>query len=161
MLVDVSPTLDPEASPNRTSWAQSALLWSLVESQDLDVAGKMRHFVTAAPWRSLTLADGPEANDNPGFVSNFAGYDFDFASQTVTPPAVSFVSSGQPTNAQIAQIGKAAASALDRVYSFASGTSLVFSHWLGLIEPLPRSIICSASKVPANLLDFSTRAERR
>jgi hypothetical protein len=121
-LIDVEPALDFKNVPNRTTWAQSALLWNLVESQDLIAIGKMRSFIRSAPWHELGNTDGPVPT-SPSFTLSISGFVFDFAAQTVSEPSVSFISSGSPTSGQAAQVGGVAQAALDRMYSFALGLS--------------------------------------
>jgi hypothetical protein len=121
LLIDVAPALDSSKEPNRTQWAQSAMLWNLAQSQDMSALSDMRQFVSGAPWSSLGETDGPIADSSSKFSVSESGFIFDFAAQTVTQPNVSFVSNGAPTSAQIAQVGITASAALDRMYSFALG----------------------------------------
>jgi hypothetical protein len=121
VLVDVAPALEPNKFRNRTQWAQSALLWNLVQSQDLVAVAKMQKFVVNAAWGALGDSDGPVSNDASAFSITSSGFVFNFATQTVTNPNVSFVNNGQPTSSQIAQVGTIAMSALDRMYSYALG----------------------------------------
>ena len=125
LLVDVSPGLDHITMPNRTLWAQSALLWNLVQSQDLATVKKMRSFVNAAPWSRLGTADGPAQDNTAKFQISASGFIFDFASQTVSQSNVSFISDGRPTNVQLAQVGPVQRDVLDRMYSYASGKDIL------------------------------------
>jgi hypothetical protein len=59
------------------------------------------------------------------FSTTQLGYVFDFAAQTISEPSVSFVTDGQPSNAQLADVDSTAHAALDRMYSFASGERFV------------------------------------
>ena len=119
-VVDVSPALDSQTVPNRTEWAQGALLWSFVLSQNTSSVGQLRDFVSKAHWSSLP-GDGPVTGLSSKFSTTQLGYVFDFAGQTVSAPNVSFVTDGQPSNAQLAEVDSTAHAALDRMYSFASG----------------------------------------
>lgn len=121
LLVDVAPGLDKSISPNRTQWAQAALLWNLALSADLTATSNLQSFVAQARWSSLNSTDGPIADPSTAFSTTESGYVFDFASQTVTPPSISFQNSGQASDAQIAKISHTAGQVLDRMYSFASG----------------------------------------
>lgn len=121
LLVDVAPALDLSKVPNRTEWAQSAMLWNLVQSQNMTALLDMQNFILKAPWSELAQADGPVSNPPSRFSLLESGFIFDFAAQTVTQPTVSFVSNGQPSSAQTAQVGSTASAALDRMYSFALG----------------------------------------
>jgi hypothetical protein len=123
-VVDVSPALDSQSVPNRTEWAQGALLWSFVLSQNTSSVGQLRSFISKADWKSLP-GDGPVAGRSSKFSTTQLGYVFDFAAQTVSEPSVSFVTDGQPSNAQLAEVDSTAHAALDRMYSFASGACFV------------------------------------
>jgi hypothetical protein len=123
-VVDVSPALDSQTVPNRTEWAQGALLWSFVLSQNTSGVGQLRSFISKADWKSLSR-DGPVADPSSKFSTTQLGYVFDFAAQTISEPSVSFVTDGQPSNAQLAEVDSTAHAALDRMYSFASGACFV------------------------------------
>ena len=123
-LVDVSPALDPQTVPNRTAWAQSALLWSFVLSQNTSSVGSLRGFITKADWGSLS-GDGPLGGQTSNFATTQLGHVFDFAGQTIFEPPVSFVSDGQPSSSQLAEVSSIAHTSLDRMYTFASGTHLI------------------------------------
>lgn len=123
-LVDVSPALDSQSMPNRTTWAQGALLWTFVLSQNTSSVGQLRSFISKAHWKSLT-GDGPATGFSSEFSTTQLGYTFDFAAQTISEPSVSFVTDGQPSNAQLAEVDYTAHAALDRMYSFASGACFI------------------------------------
>ena len=124
IVVDVAPALDASQYPNRAQWAQSALLWNFVESQDTTALSSMQTFISKAPWSKLGQADGPvSSGDTSSFNMTVSGFIFNFALQTVTRPNASFVDNGQPSSAQIAQVGGVAQIALDRMYSYALGES--------------------------------------
>jgi len=122
LLIDVAPALDSSEAPNRTQWTQSAILWNLVQSQNMSALLDMQKFISNAPWSSLGATDGPVPGTSSKFSVLESGFIFDFAAQTVTQPNVSFIISGVPTSAQIAQVGSTASSTLNRMYSFAQGT---------------------------------------
>jgi hypothetical protein len=123
-VVDVSPALDSHTVPNRTDWAQSVLLWSFVLSQNASAVDKIRNFIENAHWTSLS-GDGPVTGHSSGFSTTQLGYTFDFAAQTLSEPSVSFVEDGQPSNLQLAEVNGVALAALNRMYTFASGTLLI------------------------------------
>ncbi|KDQ63650.1 hypothetical protein JAAARDRAFT_53842 [Jaapia argillacea MUCL 33604] len=157
LLIDVAPGLDAGGSPNRTSWAQSALLWNLVESQDLSAVSQLRHFVKTAPWDKIGSVDGPISDPSSKFSISVSGYIFDFATQTVTQPNVSFTSDGQPSNAQIAEVGDTARTALDRMYSFALASSTqrqnaLQNYWQGILQQQPKDLSRFVSAVSASPL---------
>ena len=120
-VVDVSPALNSQIVPNRTEWAQAALLWSFVLSQNASSVGNLRDFISKTHWSSLP-GDGPVTGFSSKFSMTELGFIFDFAAQTISEPTVSFVTEGQPSSAQLAEVGSTALAALDRMYSFASGT---------------------------------------
>jgi hypothetical protein len=123
-LVDVSPALNPQTVPNRTTWAQSTLLWSFVLSQNTSSVQILRSFVAKANWKSLP-GDGPVTGQSSKFSTTQLGYVFDFAAQTISEPPVSFISDGQPSSSQLAEVSSIAGTSLDRMYTFASGTYLI------------------------------------
>ena len=140
LLLDVSPGLDHVTMPNRTLWAQSALLWNLVQSQDLATVKKMRSFVNSAPWDRLGHADGPAQDTTAKFQISASGFIFDFASQTISQSNVSFISDARPTNAQLARVDSVAQGVLDRMYSYALG-----AHRRCLLPCVPSDIGYTAS----------------
>ncbi|KAJ7181764.1 hypothetical protein C8R43DRAFT_912144 [Mycena crocata] len=132
-LVDVGSSVALTNFPNRTEWAQAALLWDL---QSLNNTG-LQEFVVNAPWETLTV-DGPTTSPNPSLFSTGAsGYQFDFAAQTIAVPSVSFVVDGAPTSSQAAQVPSTVP--LDRMYSFAAAAStqyqgLLQSYWVANLQ---------------------------
>jgi hypothetical protein len=123
-VVDVSPALDSQTVPNRAEWAQGALLWSFVLSQNTSSVGQLRNFISKAHWKSLP-GDSPVTGLSSKFSTTQLGYVFDFAAQTISEPSVSFVTDGQPSNTQLAEVDSTSRAALDRMYSFASGERFV------------------------------------
>lgn len=121
LLVDVAPGLNSETAPNRTTWTQAAILWNLVLSQDTTATSTLRDFATNADWDKAASDDGPVADSSSLFAVNASGYTFDFASQVISRPNITFVESGQPSNAQLGEVSSVAEAALDRMYTFASG----------------------------------------
>lgn len=121
LLVDVAPGLDVNTSPNRTQWAQAALLWDLVESSNLTDVSNLRKFVATAPWETLGAVDGVTSDPSSKFTIGALGFDFNFAAQTVTAPPATFEDVGQPSSNQIGRVDDTARAALDRMYTFASG----------------------------------------
>ena len=118
ILVDVPSII--EALPNITHWAQAALLWNSVESQDINATRTLQNFIQDAPWDYSHIT-----SDASSFSTTVSGYTFNFAAQEVTQPNVSFVAVGQPTAAQLSRVGPVAYSALDRMYSYAQGSSFL------------------------------------
>lgn len=125
LFLDVGKNIDETSYPNRTQWAQAALLWNALQTQDVNSTQSMQRFVQNLPWKTLGGADGP-VNGEPSFVATISGFSYNFASQTVSQPPASFITLGQPTNAQIARVDSGAQATLDRMYSFAQGVSSMF-----------------------------------
>ncbi|KAF7339383.1 hypothetical protein MSAN_02152200 [Mycena sanguinolenta] len=125
VLVDVGASVALSNFPNRTTWAQAALLFDL---QSLNNTG-LQSFVVNAPWTLLTV-DGPANASNASLFTTVAsGYQYDFASQIISVPPVSFAIDGAPTQAQAAEVANTAP--LDRMYSFAAAAS---TQYLGLLK---------------------------
>lgn len=123
LLVDTGKSLSAQTYPERVKWTRAALLWNIVQSQDVEAANSMRKFVQKLPWSDLGN-DGPiDAQPSSTFTSTFAGYTYNFAKQEVSQPSTTFINQGQPLNAQIARVGQKAQAALDRMYSYALASS--------------------------------------
>ncbi|KAA1467926.1 hypothetical protein DENSPDRAFT_833101 [Dentipellis sp. KUC8613] len=164
-VVDVAPGLDPQTMPNRTQWAQSALLWSFVQSQDPTAVGKLQEFVQKANWGSLSNTDGPENDQSSAFKTTSLGFNFDFASQTVSEPQVLFQNDGQPSSAQAAQVSDTARGALDRMYSFATASSTqqrkaLENYWQAELQQDPNKLNLFISLISSSpiLLPFDATA---
>ncbi|KAJ3547588.1 hypothetical protein NMY22_g1587 [Coprinellus aureogranulatus] len=121
-LLDTGKSLSVQTYPSRTRWTQAALLWNVVQSQDIEEASSMQKFVSKLPWSDLG-DDGPTDAQASIYTSTFAGYTYNFAKQTVSQPSTTFVDGGQPLNAQIARVGAKALATLDRMYTYASASS--------------------------------------
>jgi len=120
ILIDVGSVLDPSKFPNRTTWAQAALIWNLYETSDINGTDTLKTAVLSMPFNNLK-GDGP-VNDATGqFSIPATGFTFDFASQTVTPPLLTFKNNASPSAEQLGELNGIASAALDRMYSFASG----------------------------------------
>ncbi|KAF8273917.1 hypothetical protein EI94DRAFT_1769098 [Lactarius quietus] len=140
-VVDVSPALNPQTVPNRTAWAQSALLWSFVLSQNTSSVGSLRNFITKADWGSIPV-DGPVIGNSSQFSTTQLGYVFDFAAQTISEPPMSFILDGQPSSSQLAEVSSIAGTSLDRMYTFASASSTIRStamenYWQFVLQQDP------------------------
>lgn len=123
-VLDVGKTLNQVNFPNRTEWAQTALLWNALQTQDLVASLQLQNFIQSLPWNSLGSQDGPINNvDSASFSITVSGYIFNFASQTVTQPSGTFETLGQPSDAQIQRVSQTALDALNRMYTYAQGTS--------------------------------------
>jgi len=155
LLVDVAPALNSRTLPNVTQWAQTALLWNLIESQDIQATKRLQDFIQKAPWNLFSQSV------QPLFSVLASGYIFNFVTQEVTPPKVSFVSQNQPPSAQLAQVGPVAHSALDRMYSFAVASSTqrrkaLANYWTDVLQQRPADLPVFMSALSASpiLLPF-------
>lgn len=144
LLVDVAPALDATTAPNRTAWAQTAMLWNLVQSQDTAAVLAMQNFIVSAPWDNLGQTDGPVNNTSNQFTVSSLGFTYNLAAQIVTELSVTFASNGNPSSAQLAQVGSIPSSTLDRMYSFALGEFDFGTYWCLYINE-PRSVFHTAT----------------
>ncbi|KAI0036610.1 hypothetical protein K488DRAFT_67456 [Vararia minispora EC-137] len=126
-VIDVATALDAAVVPNRTAWAQSTLMWSFVLSESPSNVAKLQTFVRSADWASVQNVDGPIPSASSRFSTTMMGFTFDFASQTITEPSVSFATDGQASSAQLSRLTENATAALDRVYTAASAMSTLQS----------------------------------
>ncbi|KAL5495201.1 hypothetical protein ACEPAI_664 [Sanghuangporus weigelae] len=138
LLIDVEPGLDSAAAPNRTKWAQAAMLWNLAMTQDISEAMALQNFVSSAPWRMLSSIDGPVDDSSGRFTSSVSGYSFDFASQTVSPSSAKFRDSS-PSEDQFEALSMTAVNVLDRMYSFAIASSTqrkkaLVNYWTSVLQ---------------------------
>ncbi|KAG9120483.1 hypothetical protein FRC07_004013 [Ceratobasidium sp. 392] len=124
-LIDVGPALSSSDAGDRTEFARSALLWTLVMSMNINGTARMQDFIQGLEF---DLLDGSNAKSVAGeFMFGAAGYHVDFGALTVSQPAVSWVGAGKPSESQVALVGAELKAALDRVYTFASGKSSVIT----------------------------------
>ncbi|KAF6766289.1 hypothetical protein DFP72DRAFT_953283 [Ephemerocybe angulata] len=122
-LIDTGASLTADTQPERTGWAQAALLWHAIQSQDTVTAARMQTFVRQLPWSDLGTGDGPSDTNASAFTSSFAGYSYNFAAQTVSQPPTTFLKQGQANDVQNARAGPKAQAALDRMYTYALASS--------------------------------------
>ncbi|KAK2461838.1 hypothetical protein APHAL10511_006301 [Amanita phalloides] len=120
LQIDVAPALDSLTEPNRTQWTRSAILWNLVESQDLDASQKLRTSVVHAPWNELAANKSIKRS---AFSFSVSGYIFDFVSQTIVAPSQSFDAIAQPSAEQNGRVNSLMKTALDYVYGYAIASS--------------------------------------
>ncbi|KAL1737947.1 hypothetical protein HDZ31DRAFT_78751, partial [Schizophyllum fasciatum] len=140
IVLDVASGLDPVTASNRTSWAQTAILWNLVQSQDAAATQELKDFVNGADWNSLSDSDGPLRDSDYGtFSTTMSGFTFNFARQEVTQPSVSFISNAQPTTQQANKANADAKATLDRMYSYALASATqqaaaLKAHWTNVLQ---------------------------
>ncbi|KAF9044811.1 hypothetical protein BDZ89DRAFT_1127842 [Hymenopellis radicata] len=137
-LVDVGAALSSDNSPNRTTWAEAALLWDLVQSQDSDAVQTLKSFVAGAPWSKVEHTDGPVPDDDGSFSVSASGFIFNFANQSVGQDPVSFAVNGQPSQEQIGRVGDVALPSLNRMYAFALASSTqqqgaLMTYWTSVL----------------------------
>ena len=120
LVLDVSPALG-SGTPNRTAWAQAALMWSMVLSQSQSDVSTLRNFVRDADWSSIENVDGPITSKGTKYQTTQLGFAFDFAAQTVSEPSVTFSDDGEPSSEQLAKTDSTTQAALDKVYTAAAG----------------------------------------
>ncbi|KAK0208253.1 hypothetical protein DFS33DRAFT_426265 [Desarmillaria ectypa] len=157
LLVDVAPALTMSDSPNRTEWARAAILWNLVESQNVSSTKDLRDFAKDAPWSETSQLDGPVSDDASAFAVTASGFTFNFATQSISQPAVSFVNNGQPTNEQISRVSDTALSALNRMYSFALASSTqqqnaLSTYWTSVLQQREKDLSVFLSIVSSSPL---------
>lgn len=121
ILVDVAPALNETASPNRTEFARTAILYNLVRTYDLASTAALRSFISSADFTPLRDQDGPVTDDSLNMSLQSAGFVFDFASMTVSPTSIVWTENSGVDETQIERVGFFADQALDRMYSFATG----------------------------------------
>jgi hypothetical protein len=121
LVIDVATALDAGVVPNRTAWAQSALMWSFVLSASPTAVSQLQNFVRSADWASVNSVDGPIPGASSRFSTTQLGFTFDFAGQTISPPSVSFTTAGQASSAQLGRLTSNTSAALDRIYTYATG----------------------------------------
>ncbi|KAG9081766.1 hypothetical protein FRC07_014421, partial [Ceratobasidium sp. 392] len=120
-LIDVGPALTSSDAGDRTEFARSALLWTLVMSMDINGTARMQDFIQGLKF---DLLDGSNAKSVAGeLMFGAAGYEVDFGALTASQPAVSWVGAGKPSESQVALVGAEFKAALDRVYTFAAASS--------------------------------------
>ncbi|KAJ1301393.1 hypothetical protein OPQ81_008655 [Rhizoctonia solani] len=124
-LVDVGPALSyteqGSVSANRTEFARSALLWTLVMSMDPNTTANMQRFVKQLDFTKL---NGDDSSSVLGeFLFGITGFQINFARMTVSQPAVTWQGAGKPSADQVALVSTDARKALDRIYTFASASS--------------------------------------
>ncbi|PPQ70769.1 hypothetical protein CVT24_001056 [Panaeolus cyanescens] len=143
LVIDVGKNLDQTSFPNRTRWAQAALLWNAIQTQDAEASTNLQQFVKALPWSNIASFDGPTTSKD--FAITIAGYTFDFAAQTVKQPTASFVTLGQPPNSQIQKVDSATQNTLDRMYGFAQASSIqrqvaLKKYWSSVLLQEPENL---------------------
>ncbi|PAV22444.1 hypothetical protein PNOK_0240100 [Pyrrhoderma noxium] len=152
LLIDVEPGLDSASASNRTKFAQEAIFWNLILSEDVNATSHLRGFVAnTAPWGSLSTSDGPVTGAPSGFVFNASGFSFDFAAQTVSPYNASFTDSS-PSQQQLSELSQTAEAALDRMFSFAIASSTqrqrtLNNYWTSVLQQQESDLSSFISKV--------------
>jgi len=89
------------------------------------------------------------------FSLTSTGFIYDFVAQTVTQPNATFINNGQPTSAQISQVGSTAQSALDRMYTYALASSTqrqdaLSTYWRSVLNQNPADLGVFISTISAS-----------
>jgi len=124
----------------------------------VQAVAELQKFIQGAPWNTL--------NSSYDVTSSFSvlmsGYVFNFATQDVTQPPISFATEGQPTSTQLARVGPVAHSALDRMYSFATASSTqhqksLANYWTTVLQQtlVDLPVFMSALSTSPILLPFN------
>jgi hypothetical protein len=120
-LIDIAPGLTPDIDSTRSAWAQSALLWSVVESGDLLAAEDLRSFIAKSNFTSLVQSGRMSIESSPASYQKLsAGYLFDFDKMTITTPDVKWASTN-PSEAQQAHVSTLMGGILDKFYTLSTG----------------------------------------
>lgn len=140
-LIDVGSVLSATAFPNRTQWAQAALVWNLFESGDINGTSKFRDAIGSMPFNTLS-DDGIVQDPSNRFTVTSAGYIYDFAQQTVSPPSVTFKDNAAPSDKQLSELNGISSTVLDKMYSFASASSTqrqtaLSTYWRAVLQLNP------------------------
>lgn len=124
LLVDVAPGLAVSSSPNRAEFARAAILYSLMETESLNTTAQMRSFIAGADFSKLAGQDTPVQDDREAVGLTFGadGFLYNFASMTLRPPSISWKDNSQATGDQTSRVNSIVDTALDRMYSFSTGT---------------------------------------
>ncbi|VDC01843.1 unnamed protein product [Peniophora sp. CBMAI 1063] len=142
LVLDVSPVLG-SSTPNRTAWAQAALMWSMVLSQSDSDVGTLRDFVRDADWSAIENVDGPITSKGATYQTTQLGFAFDFAAQTVSEPGTTFSDDGEPSSEQLAKTDSTTQAALDKVYTAAAAMSsmqanAMQTYWQSTLQQDPK-----------------------
>jgi hypothetical protein len=119
VLVDVSPALNQVASPRRTEWTRTAILYNLLRTCDLDATEAFRSSVASANFGSLE--DTPLEAEPTDLKFEVSGFEVDVAAMTFSAKALSWSNDSAADSVQVQRVGLFAGHALDRMYSFALG----------------------------------------
>lgn len=124
-IIDIGTTLVTAESHSSLEWAQCALLWQLVRSEDALSTTRLRDTIRSVVGVEPVVG-------NPGAaatviksrakmkVINFDGWQFDLDARVMTPASVSWQIMSGANPFQISLVGKNIAG-LDRIASYAQG----------------------------------------
>lgn len=156
LLIDVAPGLAVSSSPNRTTFARAAILYSLMETESLNTTAQMRSFVANANFSKLAGQDGPVQDGGKSADLTFGadGFIYNFASMTFRPASISWRDNSQATADQISRVDSIVDSSLDRMYSFSTGMFTRATPTLVISLTLFFSLVNPAVNGVAKILDF-------
>ncbi|KAG8905704.1 hypothetical protein FRB99_008418 [Tulasnella sp. 403] len=118
ILLDVNPV---NADDKHAKWTKSAVLWAVLQSQDLNAALQLRQYVN-----KLNFASGSNPPGTSGlkpFQIESSGLILDFQQMTIVAPPVTWRGDASPSDAQISSMTSALETVLDRFYTSASALS--------------------------------------
>lgn len=128
VLIDTAPSLDKRSSPSRARWAQAALLWNLVLSEDTGATNALRTFINRTDWSALGTQDGIVEDSSGRFRTIQSGYMFDFAAQQISPISKTFTDNSRVTEEQAARVSYISGNVLNNMFSIASCTSTLYAR---------------------------------
>lgn len=159
-LIDVSPALDGQRDPNRTQWAQTALLWTLTQTRDSTPITQLQDFIKNADWAKLESSDGPVTSAASTFTTSAAGFSYDFAAQTIVPLPATFVKEGQPQGEQKSRVDNDTLPSLNRMYGYAVGEYSYLYYPHPPLTPLATSVFKATRDGAFTILDRNIIATR-
>lgn len=118
ILVDAGSKLRVGASPVRTSWARSALLWHLIQTTDTSAVSNIQTFLKKTDFTALK---SDSAVDQSGYQVANSGFVFDFAEMAVTIEDISWKDDAQVPDSEASKVSDILSVTLDKMYSNALG----------------------------------------
>ncbi|KAG8966640.1 hypothetical protein FRC03_011587 [Tulasnella sp. 419] len=127
LMIDTSSTNKTTTIDSvRSTWARSAVLFSLIKSEDAISSEDLRKFAASLDYSNL-LPKGTGRSEDTSLTGGFqrlsAGFVYDFDKMTVTAPPVTWKDYAKPSEAQTVQVGSDMEKALDRMYTSANALS--------------------------------------
>ncbi|PVG04607.1 hypothetical protein CPB86DRAFT_803401 [Serendipita vermifera] len=143
VLVDVAPALNRTTSPTRTDWARSAILYNLLRSYDLSTSEAFRKSISSADLTSLQGSDQPVTSDATAIQFQASGFVYDLAAMNFAPTSVDWKENSGVSQEQAGRVNVVVDRVLDRMYSFATASSIqrstALNHYWTDVLGLPES----------------------